>query len=87
MDEIEDEFLKSGIQMAVDGTDPDVISDTLSSELAQMQARHSNGKAVFELLGKYAPAYGMIGTLVGLILLFSVAEVKQEKVFEVIEGF
>ncbi len=71
LDEIEDEFLKNGIQMAIDGTDPDVISDTLSSDLEQMQNRHANCKAVFELLGKYAPAYGMIGTLVGLILMLA----------------
>ena len=57
--------------MAIDGTDPDVISDTLTSELEQMQNRHDNCKAVFELLGKYAPAFGMIGTLVGLILMLA----------------
>ena len=71
VEEIDNEFLKGGIQMAIDGTDPDVISGTLSSELEQMQNRHENGKAIFELLGKYAPAYGMIGTLVGLILMLA----------------
>ena len=63
IEDIDNEFLRGGIQMAIDGTDPDVISGTLSSELEQMQNRHENGKAIFELLGKYAPAYGMIGTL------------------------
>lgn len=71
MDEIDDAFLAKGIQMAVDGSDPDVIFETLNAELEQMQSRHDVHRAIFDLMGKYAPAYGMIGTLVGLILMLA----------------
>lgn len=64
---IEDEFLVKGIQLAVDGTDPELIENIMLTELENMQERHMMGKKVFDLLTKYAPAWGMIGTLIGLI--------------------
>jgi chemotaxis protein MotA len=57
--------------LAVDGTDPDLISDTLSLEMDEMSSRHEAGRAIFDLMAKYAPAFGMIGTLVGLILMLA----------------
>ncbi|MCG3137978.1 MAG: Chemotaxis protein PomA [Phycisphaerae bacterium] len=62
-------FLVTGVQMAIDGTDPELIEQTLTSELEILADRHSQGKALLECLGKYAPAYGMIGTLVGLVVM------------------
>ncbi len=67
--DIEDEFIVSGIQMAVDGTDPDLIEAVMQSELDNIEERHEFGKATLDALGKYAPALGMIGTLVGLVLM------------------
>jgi chemotaxis protein MotA len=67
--QVRDPFVKSAIQMAVDGTDPALIEQILNSELDAMADRHADGKAVFDCLGKYAPAYGMIGTLVGLVVM------------------
>lgn len=67
--EIKDPFLVSGIQMAVDGTDPDLIETILSNDIEAIEARHNEGKALFENIGKYAPAFGMIGTLVGLVIM------------------
>ena len=69
MDEIEDPFLVRGIQLAVDGNDPEIIDETMSTEMDSLGARHGEGKKILDLLGKYAPAFGMIGTLVGLILM------------------
>ncbi len=66
-DSIQDEFLVKGIQLAVDGTDPELIESIMATELEKMEERHGNGKKAFELLTKYTPAWGMIGTLVGLI--------------------
>ena len=66
---INDEFLVRGIQLAVDGTDPELIENILSTELDNMQERHALGKKFFDLLTKYAPAWGMIGTLIGLIMM------------------
>jgi chemotaxis protein MotA len=69
VDEGSDPFLVSGIQMAVDGTDPDVVEQMLTSELDALAQRHEDGKSLLDTLGKYAPAFGMIGTLVGLIIM------------------
>lgn len=66
-DTIQDEFLVKGIQLAVDGTDPELIESIMNTELEKTEERHMNGKKVFDLLTKYCPAWGMIGTLVGLI--------------------
>jgi chemotaxis protein MotA len=67
--DIDDPFVVSGIQMAVDGTDPDLIETIMTNELDSIESRHSEGKAVFENIGKYAPAFGMIGTLIGLVIM------------------
>jgi chemotaxis protein MotA len=64
-----DPFIVKGIQMAVDGTDPELIEQIMNNELDAIAERHDNGKAFFDALGRYGPAYGMIGTLVGLILM------------------
>ncbi len=67
--QIKDPFLVSGIQMAVDGTDPDLIESIMLSDLEAIQARHSEGKALFDNRGRFAPAFGMIGTLIGLVIM------------------
>lgn len=69
LEEIHDPFLVLGIQMAVDGARPEVIQDVLNNEMATVVARHQKGKLLFELFGKYAPAFGMLGTLIGLIIM------------------
>ena len=69
--ELEDEFLIGGIQMAVDGTDPEVIQLVMETELENMMERHEAGKGLLDALGKYAPAFGMIGTLIGLVAMLS----------------
>ena len=67
--EISDPFIVGGIQMAVDGTDPALVEQMMISELETLSERHSDGKAMLEALGKYAPAFGMIGTLIGLVIM------------------
>lgn len=67
--EIKDEFLKKGIQLAVDGTEPDLIKDILSTEISFTETRHEEGAKVIDFLGNMGPAFGMIGTLVGLVLM------------------
>jgi len=67
--DIDDPFIVNGIQMAVDGTDPELIEQIMESELDNLVERHDGGKALFDALGKYAPAFGMIGTLVGLVVM------------------
>ena len=67
--DIDDPFLVSGIQMAVDGTDPELIESIMLSDLESVESRHAEGKAVFDNIGKFAPAFGMIGTLIGLVIM------------------
>ncbi|MCA9271250.1 MAG: MotA/TolQ/ExbB proton channel family protein [Planctomycetales bacterium] len=67
--EVDNKFVKLGVQMAVDGTRPEVIEDILQTEIAAVSTRHRDGKAVLDQLGRFAPAYGMIGTLMGLIIM------------------
>ncbi len=69
--DIEDPFIVLGIQMAVDGTDPELIEQVLTNDLENLADRHDVGKALLETIGKYAPAFGMIGTLVGLVIMLS----------------
>lgn len=64
-----DPFLVQGLKMAIDGQDPAVIEAAMNQELESMMERHGSGKALLDALGKYAPAFGMIGTLVGLVLM------------------
>lgn len=67
--EIKDEFLKKGIQLAVDGTESELIKDILSTEIAFTESRHEEGAKIFDFLGSMGPSFGMIGTLVGLVLM------------------
>ncbi len=69
LDEVEDEFMRKGIQLVVDGTDPDIIKSILYHDLNEIQSRHETGITIFDTWGKIAPAFGMIGTLVGLIAM------------------
>lgn len=71
LDQIANPFIKLGIQMAVDGTRPEVIENILRSEMEAVATRHKDGKNLYDQMGKYAPAYGMIGTLLGLIMMLS----------------
>jgi len=64
---IDDQFLKSGLRLVVDGTDPDIIRKVLYADISQIEARHEDGIGFFDKWGSLAPAFGMIGTLVGLI--------------------
>ena len=64
---LNDDFLQKGIMLIVDGTDPDLVRNILETELVFLDERHSDGQSIFETMGTYAPAFGMIGTLIGLI--------------------
>ncbi|GAB4107998.1 MAG: motility protein A [Phycisphaeraceae bacterium] len=67
--DIDDPFIVRGIQMAVDGTDPELIEQVMTNDLENLADRHDAGKALLDTVGKYAPAFGMIGTLVGLVIM------------------
>lgn len=64
---IEDSFMKKGILLIVDGTDPELVREILETEISFIESRHKDVKAVWDKLGELGPAWGMIGTLIGLI--------------------
>lgn len=64
---IEDDFMKKGILLIVDGTDPELVRNILETELIFIETRHKSVQSFWEKIGELAPAWGMIGTLVGLI--------------------
>ena len=67
--EIADPFVVLGVQMVVDGAPPEMIEEVLHAEIDAVAQRHRTGKSLFEQLGKFGPAYGMIGTLLGLVIM------------------
>jgi len=69
VEDIKDPLLIQGIQMAVDGTDPELIEAIMEADLENMIGRHETSKAILDGFGKYAPAFGMIGTLIGLVTM------------------
>jgi len=64
---IEDEFLSKGLQLSVDGLEPQAIETILETEVDFLRERHSLGSDIFSTMGTFAPALGMIGTLIGLV--------------------
>lgn len=67
INELEDDFLKKGLQMVVDGIEADSIKEILELEIAGMEERHSTSASMFTTWGAFAPGFGMLGTLIGLI--------------------
>lgn len=66
---LDEPFLEKGIQLVVDGTDAELVRSILEIELAFLEERHRLGQRIFEQMGALSPAFGMIGTLIGLIAM------------------
>lgn len=69
--EINNEFLRDGVRMLIDGNNREVVSAVMSKDLQQTIDRHKWGSKVFSATGDVAPAMGMIGTLIGLVQMLS----------------
>lgn len=69
--QVEDDFLKKGLQMVVDGIEPEVIKEIMELEIGEMETRHEKGITILQQWAAYAPAFGMIGTLIGLIQMLA----------------
>jgi chemotaxis protein MotA len=65
--EVEDEFFGKGVQLVIDGFGADTVRDIMEIEAEWQRQRHANGKSMLDACGAMAPAFGMIGTLVGLV--------------------
>lgn len=66
---LEDEFLKKGVGLIVDGTDPGLVRSILETELIYIETRHKKTIGFWEKVAALGPAWGMIGTLIGLVLM------------------
>lgn len=64
---VKDVFLKKGVQLSIDGLEPQDINDILDTEIEFIRSRHQLGAEIFSTMGAFAPALGMIGTLIGLV--------------------
>ena len=71
LQELDDDFMRRGIQLVVDGTDPEIIKSIMYNEVNQLDDRHSANVKYFEDWAKFGPAFGMLGTLVGLIAMLA----------------
>jgi chemotaxis protein MotA len=67
--EIQNAFVALGIQMAVDGIKPETVEQVMRTEIQAMEARHHEGRKILELVGRCGPAFGMIATLLGLVMM------------------
>lgn len=65
--EIKDPYLKKGINLVADGTAENLVRSVMEIEIEHMKKRHMRGQGVFKGMGTFAPAFGMIGTLIGLV--------------------
>lgn len=69
--DIENDFVKRGLNMIVDGIEPEVIREIMTLEINELERRHSDAASMFTTWGSYAPAMGMAGTLIGLIQMLA----------------
>jgi chemotaxis protein MotA len=67
LSDIEDPFLVRGIQMAIDGMESSSIEDVMTTEIIYLEERHRLGAEIFSTMGKFAPAVGLLGTIIGLV--------------------
>jgi chemotaxis protein MotA len=71
LDDIDNGFLKRGLQYTVDGKDEKTVVTLLKKEIRQIQQKHRDGWEIMSEMGRFAPAFGMVGTLIGLIQMLS----------------
>jgi chemotaxis protein MotA len=69
LEELDDPYIRKGLQLIVDGTDPELVRNIMENEVEQMVNRHDDNKRIFDDWATFAPAFGMIGTLMGLVMM------------------
>ena len=66
---VEDQFLKKGVQLVVDGTDPELVKEILQTEVDTLAEENENRASVWTLMGGFCPTIGVIGTVMGLVIV------------------
>jgi chemotaxis protein MotA len=68
---VQDPFIRHGLQMVIDGLEPDTVEEILEIEIESMQGRHGKGIDMFAKMGGYSPTFGVLGTVMGLVSVLS----------------
>jgi len=68
---VKNDFLKRGVQLVIDGSDQEFIRNMMETELGFIRERHLVGQEIFNSLGTYSPAFGIIGTVLGMVLMLN----------------
>ena len=71
VESIDDPFIRHGLQMVIDGLEPDTVEEILEIEIESMQARHAKGIDMFAKMGGYSPTFGVLGTVMGLVTVLA----------------
>lgn len=66
-----DDFMRKGLMLAVDGTESELMLRIMNNEISAVEHRHEVGQNVMKTMGAFSPAFGMIGTLIGLVQMLS----------------
>jgi chemotaxis protein MotA len=75
---MKNDFMKRGVQMVIDGLDKEFIANMMETELGLLRERHSVGQEIFTALGTYAPSFGIIGTVLGMVMMLnSISDVEE----------
>ncbi|HUX50082.1 MAG TPA: flagellar motor protein [Spirochaetia bacterium] len=69
IEDMEDPFLKKGLQLVIDGTDPEIISTIIQNDIYLWEHKRKNEAAIFEAAGGFSPTMGIIGTVMGLVIV------------------
>jgi chemotaxis protein MotA len=67
IEQLDDDFTRKGLQLVVDGTEPEFVLQVMENEIDGTNSRHATGRSVFEKAGGFAPTMGIIGTVMGLV--------------------
>ena len=67
VENVDDPFIRHGLQMVIDGLEPDTVEEILDIEIESMQARHAKGVDMLAKMGGYSPTFGVLGTVMGLV--------------------
>ncbi|MCX5789207.1 MAG: MotA/TolQ/ExbB proton channel family protein [Elusimicrobia bacterium] len=68
---LDNDFLRRGVQLVIDGAEAEFIRNMLETEIGFIRERHKIGQEIMNAMGTYAPAFGIIGTVLGMILMLS----------------
>jgi chemotaxis protein MotA len=71
VEQVQDPFIRHGLQMVIDGLEPDTVEEILEIEIESMQGRHAKGIDMFAKMGGYSPTFGVLGTVMGLVSVLS----------------